>query len=167
MNPPVSVTEPPELVNTTLTAPELKTAGVVTVTDVAVTVPKVPATPPKVTEVVPVKLVPVIVTVVPPAVGPDDGEISAIVGEEVYVKPFVFFTEPPELVSTTSLSPSVPAGVTTVTDVALTLVIEVPATPPKVTADVPVKLVPVIVTVVPPEAGPDDGVIAVIFGLAT
>ena len=36
--------------------------------------------PPNVTEVAPVKFVPVIVTVVPPSVLPDDGEISVITG---------------------------------------------------------------------------------------
>lgn len=40
-------------------------------------------------------------------------------------------------------------------------------TVPNVTAVVPVTLVPVMVTVVPPAAGPEDGEAAVTFGLET
>ena len=39
---------------------------------------EVAATPPNVTEVAPVKFVPVIVTLVPPVLIPDDGEISVM-----------------------------------------------------------------------------------------
>lgn len=50
-------------------------------TDVALcTDTDVPARVPKVTLVVPVKLVPVMVTVVPPAVGPLTGDTVEIVG---------------------------------------------------------------------------------------
>ena len=76
-------------------------------------------------------------------------------------------TEPPEPVNTTSTAPAALAGVTIVTEVALTLFIEVPAVPPKVTEEVPVKFVPVIVTVVDPAVGPDDGDTEVIVGAAT
>ena len=71
------------------------------------------------------------------------------------MKAFESVTEPPPAVNTTFFTPAVPDGVTTVIEVALTLVSDVPAVPPNVTADVPVKLVPVIVTVVPPAVGPD------------
>ena len=67
----------------------------------------------------------------------------------------VAVTGPPAVVNTTSTAPAILAGVTTVTDVALTFVIVVPAVPPKVTAEVPDKFVPVIVTVVPPAVGPE------------
>ena len=40
------------------------------------------ATPPKVTDVAPVKLVPVIITTVPPNVEPEAGETEEIVGGE-------------------------------------------------------------------------------------
>ena len=76
-------------------------------------------------------------------------------------------TAPPEPVKTTSRAPAVPAGTTTVTEVALTFEIEVPATPPKVTAEVPVKFVPVIVTVVPPAVEKLDGEIDDTVGAAT
>lgn len=54
--------------------------GVVTVTDVEPTVPMVAAAPPIVTAEVVDKLVPAIVTVVPPAVGPLIGLNEVIVG---------------------------------------------------------------------------------------
>ena len=72
--------------------------------------------------------------------------------------------EPPAVVNTTSTAPADLAGVTTVTDVALTFVIDVPAVPPNVTEVVPVKFVPVIVTVVDPAVGPIAGEILVIVG---
>ena len=56
-------------------------AGDVAVIWVAeLTLKVVAAVAPKVTAVAPVKLVPVIVTVVPPAPGPDVGEIDVTVG---------------------------------------------------------------------------------------
>ena len=79
----------------------------------------------------------------------------------------VLVTDPPEPVNTTFTAPAVLAGVTTVTEVALTLTIEVPDTPPKVTPEVPVKLVPVIVTDVPPLVEPDEGATEVIVGAST
>ena len=77
------------------------------------------------------------------------------------------FTVPPEPVSTTVTSPAALAGVTTVTDVSLTLGIEALAVPPKVTDDVPVKLVPVKVTVVPPDVEPVLGDTEEIVGTPT
>ena len=76
----VEVSEPPAVVNTTLTAPPA-CAGVTTVTDVELTfVSEVPAVPPNVMPVVAVKLVPVIVTIVPPAAGPDAGDSDVMIG---------------------------------------------------------------------------------------
>ena len=77
------------------------------------------------------------------------------------------FIVPPEPVSTTVTSPAPLAGVTTVTDVSLTPEIGVPAVPPKFTDDVPVKFVPVIVTVVPPEVEPVAGDTDEIVGTPT
>ena len=50
-----------------------------------------------------------------------------------------------------------PAGVLTVTDVALTLTSDVPTTPPNVTCVVLPRFVPVIVTAVPPAVEPLAG----------
>jgi hypothetical protein len=59
-------------------------AGEVAVIEVAeLTVKPVAAVAPKFTAVAPVKLVPVIVTVVPPAVGPTVGEIEVTVGDGI------------------------------------------------------------------------------------
>ena len=79
MNPPVEVTEPPAVVSTTSRAPAVP-AGVVITIDVDVLLPSVAAAPPMVTEVTPDRLVPVMVTLVPPAVGPEFGEIVPMVG---------------------------------------------------------------------------------------
>lgn len=93
------------------------------------------------------------------------GEFVTAVGGARYVK--APFTVPPEPVSTTVTSPAACAGVTTVIDVALELTIDVPAVPSNVTAVVPVKLVPVIVTFVPPEVEPVAGDTDVIVGGST
>lgn len=126
----------------------------------------VPAVPPNVTPVVPLKFVPAIVTVVAPAVGPTVGEMSVIVGTPTKVNPFVLVAWPPIVVSTTFTAPAEWAGVTTVTELALTFVSDVPAVPPNVTAVVFAKLVPVIVTVVLPVDGPLTGDTVVIVGAA-
>ncbi len=56
-------------------------AGVTAVMEVALTTfTPVAATPPTVTLLAPVKLVPVMVIAVPPAIGPDDGLTLEIVG---------------------------------------------------------------------------------------
>ena len=64
----------------------------------------------------------------------------------------------------TVFAPAVPAGVTAVTVVELTTLTEVAATPSIVTELVPVKFVPVIVIVVPPESGPVFGLTDEIVG---
>ena len=161
VNAPELVTLPPEPVTITLTTPDEPLAGVTTVIDVALELKiEVPAVPPNVTEVVPVKLVPEIVTVVPPATGPNTGDNEVIVGASTKVNPPLLVAVPPAPVITTSTAPAVLAGVTTVIEVALELTIVVPAVPPNVTEDVAVKLVPVIVTVVPPAVGPDANPVA-------
>ena len=79
MNALVPVTVPPGVVIATFCAPAVPVA-VVAVIVVAVAVIPVAATPPMVTEVAPVRLVPVIVTLVPPATGPEAGLILLKVG---------------------------------------------------------------------------------------
>ena len=69
------------VVNATVTAPALAGPGVTQVTEVALlTVMEVAATPPKVTAVVLARLVPVIVTEVPPATAPKSGASEVMVG---------------------------------------------------------------------------------------
>ena len=71
---------PPPAVTIMSTAPALLT-GVLQVIVVSLTTIILAATfPPHVTVLAPVKSVPVIVTIVPPALVPDDGEILLITG---------------------------------------------------------------------------------------
>ena len=105
-------------------------------------------------------MVPVIVTVVPLAA--DVGVKELITGAGINVNP-ESVAVPPGVVTLTL--PLVPLATTAVMDVALTTLNEVAAVPPKLTAVAPVKLVPVIVTVVPLAA--DVGVNEVITGAGT
>ena len=74
--------EPPEVVTTTLAAPA-EPAGATAVMVVALTTTTlVAAVPPMVTPVAPVRLAPVMVTDVPPAMGPLDGLIAETVGTD-------------------------------------------------------------------------------------
>ncbi len=70
---------------------------------------------------------------------------------------------PPGVLTVTSTAP-VPAGVVAVIAVALSTVNAAAGVPPKLIALAPVKPVPVIVTLVPPAAGPDDGLTFVTVG---
>ena len=70
---------PPSVVTIMPTAPSFSTSGVIQVIVVLFTmIREVAATPPNVTDVAPVKFVPVIVTLVPPVLIPDDGEMSVM-----------------------------------------------------------------------------------------
>jgi hypothetical protein len=70
---------------------------------------------------------------------------------------------PAGVVTVTSWTP-LPAGLTTVTELALTTVTLVAGAVPKRTAVAPVKPVPMIATEVPPAAGPDVGLRPVTVG---
>jgi hypothetical protein len=132
----------------------------------------VAATPPIDTVAPVVKPVPVIVTGVPPKVGPDPGAIEDTTGggpSASYVKPptSVLLSWFPEFVTTTSAAPAACAPVVAVTVVEFTCVTFVAATPPIVTVTVGAKFVPVIVTAVPPLVEPDVGEIDVTVGGVT
>jgi len=71
---------PAGVVTVTLTVPVLPAAGLVTVICVAESAVIVPAAPPKLTPVAPARPVPVIVTGVPPPVGPRAGDIAVTTG---------------------------------------------------------------------------------------
>ncbi|MNM85398.1 hypothetical protein D3C81_975110 [compost metagenome] len=73
---------------------------------------------------------------------------------------------PPVVVTRTSTVP-LPAGAVAVICVALLTVTPVAAVAPKVTAVVPLKPEPVIVTVVPPVVGPEVGEMLLTTGAAT
>ena len=70
---------------------------------------------------------------------------------------------PPAVVTVTSTVPD-PAGDVAVMVESLPTEYEAAAVAPNLTADAPVKFVPVIVTEVPPPLGPDDGLTAVTVG---
>ncbi len=72
--------------------------------------------------------------------------------------------DPPGEVTTTDAAPIVPIGVIAVIWVGELTVNEAAFTPPKVTAVTPVKLLPVIITVVPPTLLPVFGDIDVKVG---
>jgi hypothetical protein len=155
---PVPVTDPPGVMMTTFAVPAVP-AGVVAVTDVSLTtVTLVACVPPMVTMVAPVKPLPVIVTEVPPAIGPVAGEMPANVGAGAeYVNAPVPVTAPPGVSMTTFAVPTVPVGVIAVIAVSLTTVTLVACVLPMITAVAPVKPLPVMVTEVPPAIGPVAG----------
>ena len=74
---------------------------------------------------------------------------------------------PPAVVTSTLRVPAVPAGVLQVTDVAVLALSEVHGLPSMLTPVALLKLAPVIVTLLPPAAGPEVGLIAVAVGAPT
>ncbi len=160
-------------------AKALVPAGVVTVTstvpvpagEVAViwvsepTVKEVAGLGPKRTALAPVKPVPVMVTDVPPAAGPEVGLMAVTDGPPVYVNrsPGLVALVPPGPVTVTCTTP-VPAGEVAVICVSETTAKLEAAVEPNLTPVAPVKPVPVTVTVVPPVADPEVGLMAVTEG---
>ena len=130
----------------------------------------VPAVAPNLTVAALVKPVPVIVTVVPPNLVPLVGEMLVTVGATpVYVNRSLAEVAlvPPVVVTVTSTVPPVAlAGEIAVIEVALLTVNEVAEVPPNLTAVAPVNPVPVMVTEVPPTAGPLVGEMLVTVGAA-
>ena len=145
-------------------------AGATAVIDVAdFTVKLVAAVPPKETAVAPFRFFPLMVTVVPPAVGPEVGLMPVTVGWATYVNwaAAEVAEVPPAVVTVTSTLPAACAGLVAVSVVAEVTATLVAVLPPKLTVAPGWKLVPVIVTVVPPAVGPAVGLTALTVGLAT
>jgi hypothetical protein len=166
VNPFVRFAVPPGVVRDTVLAPAVP-AEVTAVTVVALTtLTLVAAAPPIITKLVPVRFEPVIVIAVPPEIGPAFGLTDEIVGCAKYVNPFARLATPPGVDSDTAFAPTVDAGVTAVTVVALTTVTVEAAVPPMVKLVRPVRLVPVIVIAVPPAIGPAFGLTDEIVGTA-
>lgn len=114
------------------------------------------------------KFVPVIVIDVPPAVGPLFGLTPVTVGAAAKVNPPARLPlNPLLLVTVTVTAPALPAGVVAVIDVLLTTTTLVAAALPKVTVAPAAKLVPVMVTAVPPASAPPFGDTLVTVGGAT
>jgi hypothetical protein len=156
------------LVTVSVTAPALP-AGVVAVIDVLLTTTTlVAAVDPNFTVAPVAKFVPVIVTAVPPATDPLLGDTLVTVGGTTYVYPLAKLPlNDPTLVTVTVTAPALPAGVLAVIDVLLTTTTLVPAAPPNVTVAPEAKLVPVIVTAVPPAVEPLFGLTLLTVGDAT
>jgi hypothetical protein len=132
----------------------------VTVTLVAVAVPNCTVAPEA-------KFVPVIVTAVPPDVGPLLGETPLTVGVATYVNPLVRLPLCPPTVTVTVTAPTLPAGVVAVMVVLFVTVTLVAVAVPNCTVAPATKFVPVIVTTVPPDVGPVLGDRLVMVGEAT
>ena len=144
----------PLTVTVTATAPILP-AGVVAVIEVLLTTTTlVAAVLPNVTVAPAAKFVPVIVTLVLPAVEPVFGETLVIVGVATKVNALARLPLCPPEVTVTVVGPALPAGVVAVICVALTTTTFVAAVPPTVTAAPEAKPVPVIVMLVLPAVGP-------------
>lgn len=144
------------------------TPGVNAVMLVAVFAVMVAAAPPIVTPVAADKFVPVMVTAVPPAIGPDVGLSPVTVGAAAYVYPPVRVALPPAVVTSTVAVPADPAGVTAVRllpSAATTTFVA--ALPPRVTPVAPVRLLPVIITFWPPASGPLAGMRLLMLGPTT
>ena len=148
-------------------------AGVVAVMEVELkTVTPFTNVPPIATVTPGKNPVPVIVTNVPPASGPEFGLMLVTTGVgEIKVNPFRLVSDwlallpEPGLVTVTSTLPAACAGVVAVIVFPLfEITTEDAATPPKVSVASFAKLVPFIVTDVPPCVDPEVGLIVVIVG---
>jgi hypothetical protein len=98
-------------------------------------------------------------------VGPEVGLTAVTVGTGVEVNRSLELVTlvPPPVVTVTSTVPALAAGEVADIEVAL-VTVKVAAVAPKLTALTPVKLVPVMVTGVPPAVGPDIGLTPVTVG---
>ena len=85
----------------------------------------------------------------------------------MYVNPLLRLPLCPFTVTVTVTAPALPAGVVAVICVPLTTTTFVAAAPPNVTVAPAAKFVPVIVTAVPPAAGPLFGDTPLTVGIAT
>jgi hypothetical protein len=161
---------PPLVVTVTSATPGVTVAGEVAVICVAeFTTTPVAAVAPKATDAPVMKPVPVIVTDVPPLVGPVAGEIDVTDGVgATYVNwsATTMAEVPAVFVTRTFTTPGVTvAGELAVICVGESTVTPVPAVAPKATVEPVTNPVPVIVTDVPPTVEPDVGVIDVIAGV--
>ena len=156
---------PPAVVTVISTAPAPPAGEVAVIWVAELTVKAVAAVAPNLTAVAPLRLVPVMITVVPPPVGPALGAIDVTEGAPTYVNwsAAEMVETPPGVVTRTSITPE-PAGAVAVMDVDELNVKLVAGVAPKLTAVTPVKLVPVMVTAVPPACGPEPGAMAVTVG---
>ena len=170
VNAPVLVTGPLIVFTTTSFKPAVP-AGVTAIICDSNLLVMLAKEPPTSTLVAPSKLLPVIVIVVAPVVGPVTGLTSEMVGAgTTYVNAPVLVTDPPPgVVTTTSFKPALASEVFAVICVPAPLTTApTTATPPTVIVELvaPVKFVPTIVIAVPPLVGPVAGLTLVMVGIA-
>ena len=161
---------PPGVVTVTSTVPATLGGEVAVIWVAESTGELVAGVAPKSTAVAPVKPVPVMVTVVPPAVGPEPGADRGdrrrrVVGE--LVSGAGGEVPPGRGDGHVDGARRVPAGEVAVIWVSESTVKVVAGVVPKSTAVAPVKPVPVMVTEVPPAVGPEPGATEVTVGAAT
>jgi hypothetical protein len=157
----------PLTVTVTVTTPALPAGVVAVILVLLATTMLVAAVPPNVTVAPEAKLVPVIVTDVPPAVGPVLGDTLVIDGLTTYVNPLLRVPFSPLTVTVTATGPALPAGVVAVMLVLLTTAMLVATVDPNFTVAPAAKLVPAIATAVPPAVVPLFGDTLVTVGVAT
>lgn len=151
---------PPGFVTVTVTLPAEPAGLAATMLVLLFTVTLVAAVVPNITLAPARKFVPVIVTPVPPVVGPLLGLILVIVGgkDALYVKALDKLPlSPLGLITATLTAPAVFAGAVAVMELLLVTETLVAAALPKVTVAPETKFVPVIVTMVPPIVEPTVG----------
>ena len=126
----------------------------------------VAAVAPKATAVAPVKLVPVIVTDVPPPIGPEMGLTAVTVGAAAYVKwsDELVADVPLDATTVMSMVPAEPAGALAVIELVEFTVNADALFAPNFTSVTPVKFAPVMFTDVPPSVGPPFGLTDVTEG---
>jgi hypothetical protein len=146
-------------VTRTSTVPADSVGAVAVIDPSLFTVNDVAAVAPNATRNAPVNPEPLIVTLVPPDAGPDAGLTPDTTGAATNVKwSLALVAEvPPPVVTRTSTVPADSVGAVAVIDPSLFTVNDVAAVAPNATADAPVNPEPLIVTLVPPDAGPDAG----------
>ena len=159
---------PPGVVTVTSTVPTLADGAdaVSWVADLNVT--EVAALEPKSTVAPETKFVPVIVTIVPPAIGPAAGLTALTVGRSYpYWSAEEMGLVPPGVVTVTLTVPGLADGAVAASWVVDLNVTEVAGLEPKSTVAPETKFVPVIVTVFPPAVGPPAGLTLVTVGVAS
>ena len=125
------------------------------------------ALPPIETELAPTRFRPVMLTPVPPAIGPVAGVTCVTVGNAAYVKTFVPVAVPFGVTTITLTAPGVGLyGVLAMIDVEFSTENAVVALPPIETELAPTRFRPVMLTPVTPAIGPVAGVTCVTVGNA-
>ena len=129
----------------------------------------VAALPPKVTVAPARKFAPLMVIAVPPVAEPEMGFTLEMLGAGGWVYVNASASVPDcvlGLVTVTLTDPAAPAGEIAVSDDALLKTTPVAGVAPNVTVAPETKFAPLIVTVVPPAVGPEDGKMLVTTGAA-